>query len=229
MLRSCGEGSKSPRLAAMESQLVRVRALVRLRLNPNSPGELMREYEYGSGVVIGDGRVLTAYHTVRGWADVPASDREIAVMPATAKTYSPVALDATDQAKDVAVLKANPWTLRASSPSCTSRDADDVQPGAIVWAAGFPAAADSSFFELGLIRGVVLERDARITQLRGEQRRAFRWIAVSQEVPPGFSGGALFDEHGALLGMILGAPMVSGRWQEFSYGIRLSELAHIGG
>lgn len=224
-IKPCAPRADAPVIGELLDRFVRVRALVSIRLDPRFPGEYVRKYEYGSGTILEDGLIATAYHTLEGWNEVPASDRELSILTAETRSYTPVSLTAVDPERDLALLQANPRVLPRRSANCYATERDHRAGDNVVYAVGFRSDAEPELFEASLVRGMLLERAGRIAELRGETGTPqMAWIAVSQQILPGFSGGGFVDRGGRLLGMILGAPTADGRWREFSYGVSVLEM-----
>jgi S1-C subfamily serine protease len=141
--------------------------------------------------------------------------------------YVPADVVAEDRDSDVALLRVGPRALKRPRPvqrhGCAA-----LANGAQTYVLGIRADAEPKAFELGVVRGTALDRANRIKELLAEPaRRSRTWVAVSQQIQHGYSGGPILDGTGCLVGLIVGAPEMSGRWSEFSYGADAISLAQL--
>jgi serine protease Do len=136
----------------------------------------------GSGVVIGEGRVLTAAHNVRG-------ERVGVVFADGRKTEGGVA--GVDRDLGLAVLEVD----TADVPALAAADADPGGIGTLVVAAARPGGR-----ALRVTAGFV-STDQR--EVRGPRGRRVAAIEHTAPLPRGSSGGPLLDADGRLLGINL--------------------------
>jgi S1-C subfamily serine protease len=134
-----------------------------------------RPTSQGSGVVVGDGRVLTNCHVLKG------SDQ---VGVRTASATLTAELVEVKLAYDLCLLRAG--LLRA--PPLERGNALDLRVGQRVYALGAPLGLELSFTE------------GMVSALRREQ--GYPLIQTSAAVSPGSSGGALLAPDGRLVGIV---------------------------
>ena len=198
--------------------VVRTRTLVGLQLT--SKGETILQYEYGSGALIQDGWILTAFHNLRGWDTLHERDRDVSILTLNSPDYIPVIVEAVDPDKDIALLRANPRALEGQQPLSLATARPQLSSRAV--ALGIRAAAAPEHFEAGAINGFFKEIEQRLQEFGGERvQGGGPWLGISQKILPGYSGGPILDNQGALVGILLGAPFENDQWIEFSYGVSL--------
>lgn len=206
-------------LSTLFGSVVRVRALSATRIEPNSGGALVRDYEYGSGVLLDpSGLIVTAAHVIRDRHRFPPDEQEVEVLARGTRQYVPAEVVVEEPGDDLALLRVNPRVvqgleaLRPVAPE-TGRSTGPA------YVLGIRAGAPPEEFEIGIIAGSFRDVDARLAELGGLASVDGRYLGLSQEIFPGYSGGPILDERGALVGVVLGAPNLEGRWVEFSYGM----------
>ena len=131
-----------------------------------------------------DGLVVTAAHVVGNGPLVVTLDngREL-----------PAKLLARDPGNDLAALKVEATGLN-SVPLGHSRG---LRSGEWLMALGFPSGTNQS-----LVVGTFVGLDGATAGLRGsESADAREWLVVDLRLRPGFSGGALLDARGRLVGI----------------------------
>lgn len=133
-----------------------------------------RPFRYGSAVVIGPGRLVTNCH-VLAKAKAIQLRRENVLYEAR--------LEHADLERDLCIVSAKNF----SAPAVAVGKLDDVKVGQRVYAIGNPERLALTLSE-GLVSG-----------LRGEEGRPL--LQTTAPLSPGSSGGGLFDENGALLGI----------------------------
>ncbi len=227
---SAGTGSGQLRqaiacLVDLSDRIVRVRTLIAIRIDPKKPESLVYEYSYGTGVLLPDpGLVATVQHLVRARLDIPEGEQEVAIMTRDSAGYLPVDVIAEDAESDLAILSAN----RRAVPRDKSLqpDFDALAPiGADAYVLGIRAAAPPENFEVGVISGRFVEGEKQLVEVGGDSYRDRPWLAVSQKILPGYSGGAILNADGAFVAIIVGAPFHSDQWTDFSFGIGIEALA----
>jgi hypothetical protein len=142
----------------------------------------------GTGVVISkDGVLLTAFHAIKGAA-------EVQVRMANGEVFDRVELLGSDERRDVAALKISAGAL----PVLVLGNTADLTQGdrvyAVTNASGLTWSATEGIFSA--------TRPADEVPGAGS---GFRLLQFSAPVAPGSSGGALVDRSGALIGIITGA------------------------
>ena len=133
-----------------------------------------KQQSMGSGVVMPDGDVVTNCHVVKG-----ASRLTVRV----GKTERPATLRFSDWDRDVCTLSST----GLNAPSATVGSSTTLKVGARVYAIGAPKG-----FELTLSDGIV----SSLRELEGG-----RYIQTTAAISPGSSGGGLYDDNGALVGL----------------------------
>jgi S1-C subfamily serine protease len=133
-----------------------------------------KQQSMGSGVVMPDGDVVTNCHVVKG-----ASRLTVRV----GQTERPAALRYSDWDRDVCALSSN----GLNAPSATVGSSKTLKVGAKVYAIGAPKG-----LELTLSDGIV----SSLRDLEGG-----RYIQTTAAISPGSSGGGLYDDNGALVGL----------------------------
>ncbi len=147
----------------------------------------------GSGVVVGgDGLVLTAYSPIRGAKDVQ-------VRLKNGETYDKAEIVATDERRNVAILRIPAANLRVV-PWASS---DDPQVGSRVVMIGNPAGPEATVAQ-ATVRSVQIADD-----LPGAGK-GYRLYSVDQNAGPPLIGGLLLDEIGRSLGIVTTTPDVKG-------------------
>lgn len=135
----------------------------------------------GTGIIITrDGYVLTCHHVIKGAAKI-----EIAL---EGKTY-PATLVRDDPNNDLALLKIN-----GSFPAIAFSSDRSAKMGQAVFTIGYPNPG---------LQGVSAKfTEGTINSLTGFQDD-IRLYQISNPVQPGNSGGALLDENGNILGIVM--------------------------
>lgn len=133
-----------------------------------------KQQSMGSGVVMPDGDVVTNCHVVKG-----ASRLTVRV----GQTERPATLRYSDWDRDVCALSST----GLNAPSATVGSSKTLKVGAKVYAIGAPKG-----LELTLSDGIV----SSLRDLDGG-----RYIQTTAAISPGSSGGGLYDDTGALVGL----------------------------
>ena len=128
----------------------------------------------GSGVVLTDGNVVTNCHVIKraSWLKVRSEDKE-----------HPATLRYSDWDRDVCSLSI----AGLSAPAVVVGSTKTLKVGAKVYAIGAPKG-----LKLTLSDGIV----SSLRQVEGGH-----YIQTTAAISPGSSGGGLFDENGALVGL----------------------------
>lgn len=164
-----------------------------------SPGMLLietyddegRKRGLGSGFsVASDGTTITNYHVIRG-----ASRATVKFADGTVGSVSGV--ESYDLGRDLAVIQVTP----APSTVLEVGDSDKLQVGDKIVAVGSPLGFQNTMSE-GIVSAL---RNGGIIQ-------------ISAPISPGSSGGAVFDEHGKVIG-VSAAQMVAGQNLNFAIPI----------
>lgn len=101
----------------------------------------------------------------------------------------PARLLAVDERRDLAALRVDAHDL----PAISLGDSRRLRPGQWVFAVGHPWGIVGAA-TAGVVIGALVERPASLP-VEGD------WLAVSLHLRPGYSGGALVDEQGRLVGI----------------------------
>lgn len=149
-----------------------------------------RKRGLGSGfVVASDGTTITNYHVIRG-----ASRATVKFSDGTVGSIEGV--ESYDPTRDLAVVQVTP----AVKTVLEIGDSDRMQVGDKVVAVGSPLGLQNTMSE-GIVSGL---------------RNGV--IQISAPISPGSSGGAVFDEHGKVIG-VSSAQMVAGQNLNFAIPI----------
>jgi S1-C subfamily serine protease len=149
-----------------------------------------RKRAFGSGfVVASDGTTITNYHVIRG-----ASRATVKFADGTVGSIEGV--ESYDQNRDLAVVQVMP----APKAFLEIGDSDRMRVGDKVVAVGSPLGLQNTMSE-GIVSGL---------------RNGV--IQISAPISPGSSGGAVFDEHGKVIG-VSSAQMVAGQNLNFAIPI----------
>jgi S1-C subfamily serine protease len=178
------------------------------------------EYTYGTGVLVnGEGRIVTAFHLVRDRKRSLAGIEEVAIFLRASRSYVPVDVIAEDPISDIAVLRASPRALPYGKFFSIAKGRPLPKVGERSYVIGLRADASEDSFEVGIVGGTFIDAGSRLEELaRGKKLGPGPWITVSQMILFGYSGGAIIDGSGELIGIVVGAPELKGKWAEFSYG-----------
>jgi S1-C subfamily serine protease len=141
----------------------------------------------GSGVLLGDGLILTARHVLDGAGEASIVLHSGAVVPATA-----VAVDR--DGRDSALLHA-PELARAADVAPVQLAPELPDPGSTVAVLGHPNG-NAAVARSGLLLGTL---DSGPLSIDGG-----RVMTLDLVVDPGMSGGPVVDEEGRLLGVAIG-------------------------
>lgn len=133
-----------------------------------------KQKSMGSGVVMPDGDVVTNCHVVKGAARLTVR---------VGQTERPATLRFSDWDRDVCSLSSN----GLNAPAATVGSSKSLKVGAKVYAIGAPKG-----LELTLSDGIV----SSLRELDGGQ-----YIQTTAAISPGSSGGGLYDDKGALVGL----------------------------
>lgn len=145
------------------------------------------EGRIGSGVVVGQDRIVTNFHVVKGARSIYVKQGEISVS---------AWLENMDEKHDLALLHAT--NIRAPVISFGS---GSVSVGQTVFAIGSPRGLELSLSE-GLVSSLRRVDDGSLIQ-------------TTAPISPGSSGGGLFDEDGRLVGLTT-AQVVNGQNLNFA-------------
>ncbi len=146
-----------------------------------------RLHSIATGVVISrDGVLLTAFHAVKGAA-------EVQVRTANGEVFDRVELLGTDERRDVAALKISAGALPVLPTGSTNGLAQGDPVYAVTNAGGLSWSATDG------ILSAIRPADEVLGAGSG-----FRLLQFTAPIAPGASGGALVDKTGALKGIITG-------------------------
>jgi hypothetical protein len=152
----------------------------------------------GSGLVLrADGLIATNFHVIRG--AVSAS-----VKLANGDVYDEVAIAASDDRRDIALLKIRATNL----PSLSLANSDELRVGATVYALGAPLGLEGSLSE-GLVSAI------RPASEISSELQGFRVIQFTAPSSHGSSGGPLLDESGKVEGLVT-STLVAGQNLNFA-------------
>jgi S1-C subfamily serine protease len=191
-----------------------------VRLDAASSSGLTYEYNYGTGVFLSSrGLIATAAHNVRSRGTLPRDQREVVVMTRYSSLYAPADVVAVDDAADLAILRVNMRVFpHIQLLACHSTPSPKLNAEAYVL--GIRGKASPGRFELGIIEGVFADPKA-IAPAIPAARAQLPWIGLSQMVQNGYSGGAVLNEEGCLVGIFVGALEKDGKWLDLSLAMGL--------
>lgn len=160
----------------------------------------------GSGVVVGDGVVLTNAHVVAGVRHpLVYPDDRIAGLPAIPVWFDPM--------RDAALLRVPGLDVPAVEV------ADDPVQGDVVAVAGYPNAGPLDV-KPARVRGAVRATSSDIYGAGQAQRSV---LVIAGEVIPGDSGGPLLDQDGRIAGLVFAASLEPGG--HTGYALTASEVS----
>lgn len=149
----------------------------------------------GSGVLINDeGHVLTAYHVINESVNIRIYNSDIH------KRFSMEVIE-TYPERDLALLKVKEndiddiYNYYKPIKTRPLSDVKDMQPGAAVYSLG-RFGGDSCFIQTGILTEIISQ------PLSDEFYNLIPQVVFNANLYKGFSGGALVDEEGYLLGII---------------------------
>ncbi|MGD8496010.1 MAG: S1C family serine protease [Gemmatimonadales bacterium] len=140
--------------------------------------ELGKRSRQGSGFIVSqDGLILTNYHVIRD-----ATDARVRL--ASGDVYDRVSVMATDERRDLAVLKVSGFSL----PTLALGNSDSVHIGMDVVAIGSPMGLENTV-STGIVSG------------RRTEPRGFRLLQISAPASTGSSGGPVLTRDGQVIGI----------------------------
>ena len=151
----------------------------------------------GSGVVIGDGKIITNCHVVR---------EAVSIRVAWADQIFPATVELEDAERDLCRLQVN--NLKAKP--IKTRAVNDVAPGETVFAIGNPLGLG-----LSVSSGIV----STVKEYQGQ-----RLVFSSTPIAPGSSGGGLFDSEGRLVAI---TSAILSRGQNFNLAVPADGIAEL--
>jgi serine protease DegQ len=143
-----------------------------------------RRRRSGSGVVLGQNKVLTASHVLE-------REEDLSVETADGRTL-PARFAGRDHATDLAVLDVDGLDVEPASPA-----EGDARVGQISLAVGSHSRGEGPRATLGVVSAV----GGPVRTRRGP--RLERYIQTDATPYPGFSGGPLIDARGKVLGIMV--------------------------
>lgn len=176
-----------PRALAQDDELGRE---LNRRLGPAVAAVLVRDgagnfQAVGSGVFVrSDGLMLTAYSLVRG-------AREIQVRMADGETYDHVEVAASDERRNVAVLRVNATSTPYVYAALTEQAAVGVEVRAM-----YSAGGRATIEPCGVLSAIILAEE-----IPGAGS-GFRVLKFTQPLAPESYGGILLDNYGQVIGLL---------------------------
>jgi S1-C subfamily serine protease len=162
-----------------------------------------QSHPVGSGLVArGDGLIMTAYHLVK-------DARNVQVRLRNGETFDRAVLVATDERRDVAILRIPAAGLYSTLGTAT----EEALVGATV------AVVSGSTTETDEIASGVLSSVALADEAPGAGR-VYRVLKFNAPVAANAVGGVLVDERGRALGLVTAQPQA----QDAGYAVPLSSL-----
>ena len=132
----------------------------------------------GSGFFVRPGYVATNYHVIQG------AETIIAKLVGTETTYTVEEIVATDERRDLAIIKV----IGGTAPELTLGNSDDVRIGETVYAVGNPRG----------LQGTV--SSGIVSSMRNFGQNGIR-IQIDAPISPGNSGGPVLNEKGEVIGV----------------------------
>ncbi|HEY0380015.1 MAG TPA: serine protease [Pyrinomonadaceae bacterium] len=174
--------ARLPALAQDDELSRRIGPAVATVLVPDAAGNFQA---VGSGVFVrSDGLLLTAYNLVRG-------AREIQVRMADGETYDRVEVAATDERRNVAVLRVHATSTPYVGVGATSEASVGVEVRAI-----YNAGGRAAIEPCGVLSAITLAEE-----IPGAGS-GFRVLKFTEPLGPETSGGILLDNYGQVIGLI---------------------------
>ncbi len=142
----------------------------------------------GSGFFVSPGLIATNFHVIAG------QTKGYAYLINKNLHYAIVGVVATDEARDLAILKVRAFDV----PPLPLGDSDNVEVGETVYAAGSPKGQIDTISD-GIVSRL---RPTEITRFRsnGQMVRAKR-LQITVPTSPGSSGGPLLNSNGEVIGI----------------------------
>jgi trypsin-like peptidase len=137
---------------------------------------------FGSGISLGGGQVLTAYHVIENAARVQ-------VRFATGR-QEPVRVVGGDSRRDLALLRSS----FTEEPTAPMGDAAALRQGAVLLAVGYPRPTAIGIEEVTVTRGIV--------SARRQSPEGVWLVQTDTSFNPGNSGGPLADGQGRVVGVV---------------------------
>ena len=168
-----------------------------------------KEQSLGSGVIVSvDGYILTANHVV-------ADADEVKVFIADNKKEYTAKVIGKDSATDIAVLKIQ----AANLPAVTLADSDQLEVGDLVLALGNPFGVGQT------VTSDIVSALGR-NGLRGFNQYQ-NFIQTDAAINPGYSGGALVDVEGRLVGINTAIVSPSGGNNGIGFAVPINMARHV--
>jgi S1-C subfamily serine protease len=162
-----------------------------------------QSHPVGSGLVArGDGLIITAYHLVK-------DARNVQVRLRNGETFDRAVLVATDERRDVAILRIPAAGLNSLGVAASEED----------WVGSTVAVVSASTSEADEVPTGVLSAVALADEMPGVGR-GYRVLKFSAPVASGAVGGLLVDERGDALGLVTAQPQAQGP----GYAVPLSSV-----
>lgn len=176
-------------------------------------------FDYGSGVVIGDGgQILTAYHVVRG-------AKQIDVKAPGQKKFQ-AEIIAADPRSDLAMVvpREGPGVPRPKLVPIALGDSTRLRKGSFLLALGNPYNSGRDGRASASL-GILANLQRRIDPIADNQLRNFPTLMqLDAKLNLGMSGGAVVNMKGELVGLTTDAANVSGFDAQAGYAIPMDAL-----
>ena len=142
----------------------------------------------GSGFFIAPGLIATNYHVIAG------TTKGYAYLISKKLTYAIVGVVATDEERDLAILKVRAFDVL---PLPLGNSDNNLEVGETVYAAGSPKGQIDTISD-GIISRL---RPFEITRLSNGQMLRSKRIQITAPTSPGSSGGPLLNSNGKVIGI----------------------------
>ena len=145
------------------------------------------QYTTGSGFFVSPGLIATNYHVIAG------TTRGYAYLISKNLTYAIVGVVATDEERDLAILKVSAFDV----PPLPHGNSDNIKVGETVYAAGSPKGVFDTISD-GIISRL---HHFRTIQLTNGQKIRARRIQFTASTSRGSSGGPVLNSKGEVIGI----------------------------
>ena len=145
------------------------------------------QYSSGSGFFVSPGLIATNYHVIAG------ATRGYAYLISKNLTYAIVGVVATDEERDLAILRVKAF----DAPPLPFSNSDNIEVGETVYAAGSPKNQIDTISD-GIVSRI---RPFETRHLNNGQMIRTERIQITAPISPGSSGGPLLNRNGKVIGI----------------------------
>jgi S1-C subfamily serine protease len=164
---------------------------VRIKRLYKTRNELIRRsYPYGTGILIGNNYILTAFHVVESVFYNSTTDYDISIKYGE-RIIEGVKVRSWDSLTDLALLQLNEELVIPYDFYTLLGNSDALQQGFEVYCLGHSMGLTSS-----LTKGIVSSIERKALEVG-------TWIQVDADISPGASGGLMIGSDGLIYGMLV--------------------------